>query len=104
MSKERNEFLESDGLYWESPTHEWFNDKTSTRYAQKKSVLSGSGVQKDSLPMMMCFVVRGKESGEYNRLMLNKETNEIEYETKSLEDMGYHIDKLKVIKHFKYFK
>ena len=95
MSKERNRFLESDGLYWESPTHEWFNDKVSTRYAQNESVR-----ENDSLPMM-CFVVRDKESGEYNRLMLNKETNEIEYETKSLEDMGYHIDKLKVIKRFK---
>jgi hypothetical protein len=24
----RNEFLEMDGLFWESETHEWFHDKT----------------------------------------------------------------------------
>jgi hypothetical protein len=24
---ERNQYLESDGLYWQSESHEWFNDK-----------------------------------------------------------------------------
>jgi hypothetical protein len=31
---ERNKFLEIDGLFWESKTHEWFNDKGSTSYAK----------------------------------------------------------------------
>jgi hypothetical protein len=96
---ERNEFLEMDGLYWESETHEWFHDKTSTQYAGKKSVLWGSGEQDDALNVA-CFVVRNKETGEYDRVMMDKETNEIIYDTKSLEEMGYHIDKLKVVKRF----
>jgi hypothetical protein len=96
----RNEFLESDGLFWESETHEWFHDKISTRHAQKKSVLWGSGEQKDALPMI-CFVVRNKETGEYDRVMMDKKTNEIVYETKSLEDLGYYIDQLKIQKRFK---
>jgi len=99
MTAERNEFLEMDGLFWESPTHEWFHDKIGTNYAQKKSVLWGSGEQNDALPMM-CFVVRNKETGEYDRVLMNKKTNEIEYSTKSIEDMGYYIDKLKVVKRF----
>lgn len=41
MSQERNKYLESDGLYWESDTHEWFHDKISTQYAHKKSTLWG---------------------------------------------------------------
>lgn len=36
MAEERNEFIETDGLYFESETHEWFHDKSSTRYARKK--------------------------------------------------------------------
>lgn len=36
---DRNQFLESDGLFWESETHEWFHDKTSTDYARKNSIL-----------------------------------------------------------------
>ena len=100
MSNHRNEFLEMDGLFWESETHEWFHDKISTRYAQKKSVLWGSGEQDDSLDMM-CFVVRKKETGDYERVMMDKKTNEIVYATQSLEDLSYQIDKLKVIKRFK---
>jgi len=96
---ERNEFLESDGLFWESETHEWFNDKISTQYARKKSVLWGSGEQDDALNVM-CFVVRNKETGEYDRVMMDKDKNEVIYETKSLEDLGYHIDELKVLKRF----
>ena len=99
MSDKRNEFLEMDGLFWESETHEWFNDNISTRHAQKKSVLWGSGEQEDALDMM-CFVVRKKDTGEYERVMMDTKTNEIVYATKSLEDLGYHIDKLKVIKRY----
>lgn len=97
--QERNKFLESDGLYWESPTHEWFHDKISTDYARKKSILWGSGEQDDSLNVM-CFVVRNKENGEYDRVMMDVDASRVIYSTKSLEDMGYHIDKLKVIKRF----
>jgi hypothetical protein len=98
--EERNKFLESDGLYFESDTHEWFNDKISTNYARKKSVLWGSGEQDDALNVA-CFVVRDKETGEYNRVMLDVETNQPIYDTKSLEDLSYHIDRLKILKRFK---
>lgn len=96
----RNEFLEMDGLFWESETHEWFHDKISTQHARKNSVLWGSGEQKDALNVM-CFVVRNKETGEYDRVMMDKEKNEVIFETKSLEDMGYEIDRMKVQKRFK---
>ena len=97
---DRNQFLESDGLFWESETHEWFHDKTSTDYARKKSVLWGSGEQNDALDVR-CFVTRNKATGEYDRVMMDVQKNEIIYDTKSLEDLGYHIDKLKVLKRFK---
>ena len=96
---ERNEFLECDGLFFESETHEWFHDKISTNHARKKSVLWGSGEQCDSLDVA-CFVVRNKETGEYDRVMMDREKEEIIFETKSLEQLGYHIDKLKAIKRF----
>jgi hypothetical protein len=98
--KNRNEFLEMDGLFWESETHEWFHDKISTQHARKNSVLWGSGEQKDALNVM-CFVVRNKETGEYDRVMMDREKNEVIFETKSLEDMGYEIDRMKVQKRFK---
>ena len=41
---ERNQYLESDGLYWQSESHEWFNDKTSTNYAR-----TDNGLNKDAL-------------------------------------------------------
>ena len=97
---ERNEFLEMDGLYWESETHEWFHDKTSTQYARKKSILWGSGEQNDALNVI-CFVVRDKESGEYDRVMMDKDSEEVIFDTKSLEGMGYEIDRMKVLKRFK---
>lgn len=97
---ERNRFLEADGLFWESDTHEWFNDKNSTEYAQKKSVLWGVGEVKDKLNVV-CFVVREKQTGEYNRVIVDVKSNEIIYETTSLEKLGYEIDRLKVIKRFK---
>jgi hypothetical protein len=97
---ERNQFLEMDGLYWESETHEWFHDKISTQYAGKKSVFWGSGEQDDALNVM-CFVVRNKETGEYDRVMMDKDKEEIIFDTKSLETMGYEIDRMKVLKRFK---
>ena len=94
--QERNEFLEMDGLYWESDTHEWFHDKISTNYAQ-----TDNGLNKDALKNIFCFVTRNKETGEYDRVMMDKNTNSVIYDTKSLEDMGFEIDKLKVQKRFK---
>ena len=91
----RNEFLELDGLYWESETHEWFHDKTSTQYAQ-----SDNGLNKDALKNIFCFVVREKSTGEYDRVMMDSKTNEIIFDTKSLEAMGFEIDKLKVMKRY----
>jgi hypothetical protein len=92
----RNEFLESDGLYWESETHEWFHDKTSTNYAQ-----TDNGLFKDALKNIHCFVTRNKETGEYDRVMMDSKTNEVIFDTKSLEQMGFEIDRLKVLKRFK---
>jgi len=97
---DRNEFLEMDGLYFESETHEWFHDKTSTQYARKKSVLWGSGEQNDALNVY-CFVVRNKATGEYDRVMLDGKTNQPIFDTKSLEGMGDEIDKMKVLNRFK---
>ena len=92
---ERNEFLEMDGLYFESETHEWFHDKTSTQYAQ-----SDKGLNKDALKNIFCFITRNKETGEYDRVMMDSKTNEIIFDTKSLEVMGFEIDKLKIMKRF----
>jgi hypothetical protein len=97
---DRNEFLEHDGLYFESETHEWFHDKTSTQYARKKSELWGSGTQDDALNVY-CFVVRNKANGVYDRVMLDGKTNQPIFDTKSLEGMGYEIDRMKVLKRFK---
>jgi len=96
MSDKRNEFLELDGLYWESETHEWYHDKTSTQYAQ-----SDNRLHKDALKNIFCFVTRCKETGEYDRVMMDSKTNEVIFATKSLEEMGFEIDKLKVMKRFK---
>jgi hypothetical protein len=96
MNTERNEFLEIDGLYFESETHEWFHDKTSTNYAR-----TDNGLNKDALKNIYCFVTRSKETGEYDRVMMDSKTNEVIFDTKSLEKMGFEIDKMKVAKRFK---
>ena len=96
MDTRRNEFLEMDGLYWESESHEWFHDKTSTQYAR-----SDNGLNKDALKNIFCFVTRCKETGEYDRVMMDSKTNEVIFATKSLEVMAFEIDKLKVMKRFK---
>lgn len=93
--KERNEFLEADGLFWESETHEWFHDKSSTRWTQNEDVHG------TKLPNIYAFVVRNKETGEYDRVLMNVKSNEIIYETKSLEQLGVHIDMMKASKRFK---
>jgi hypothetical protein len=96
---ERNIFLEKDGLFYQNETHEWFNDKASTDYARKKSVVWGAGTQNDALNVF-CFVVRDKETGKYDRVIVDVKTNEIIFGTKSLEVLGSHIDMLKVQKRF----
>ena len=93
---ERNEFIEMDGLYWESETHEWFHDKISTNYAR-----TDSGLHKDALLNIYCFITRNKETGEYDRVMMDSEINEIIYDTKVLEEMAAEIDKMKIMKRFK---
>jgi hypothetical protein len=93
---ERNRFLEADGLYWESETHEWFHDKISTNYAQ-----TDNGLNKDALKNIYCFVTRNKETGEYDRVMVDSNLNQIIYDTKSLEELGGEIDRMKVNKRFK---
>jgi hypothetical protein len=96
--KDRNPFLEADGLHWESDTHEWFNDKTSTQHAHKQSA---TGTKNDSLKNIHCFVVRDKSTGQYYRVVLDSKKNQVIYETKSLEDLGFFIDRLKIYKRFK---
>ena len=92
----RNQFLEIDGLYFESETHEWFHDKTSTNYAR-----TDNGLHKDALKNIRCFVTRNKETGEYDRVMMDSKTNEVIFDTKELEAMGGEIDRMKLIKRFK---
>jgi hypothetical protein len=92
----RNEFLEMDGLYWESETHEWFHDKSSTNYAQ-----TDNGLNKDALKNICCFVVRNKETGEYDRVIMDSKKNCVIFDTKSLEDLAFEIDRMKIQKRFK---
>jgi hypothetical protein len=53
------------------------------------------------LKNIFCFIVRNKETGEYDRVVMDSETNEIIYNSKSVEDIGGFIDKLKISKRFK---
>ena len=85
-----------DGLYWESETHEWFHDKSSTHYAQ-----TNNGLNKDALKNIYCFVTRNKETGEYDRVIMDSKKNEIIFDTKSLEDLSFEIDRMKIKKRFK---
>ena len=98
--QERNQFLEMDGLYWESDTHEWFHDKISTRYAQKETYDTTAKGREDSLKVA-CFVVRNKATGEYDRVMMDIDSNSVIFETKVLEDLCGQIDKMKILKRFK---
>jgi hypothetical protein len=91
----RNEFLEMDGLYFESSTHEWFYDKSSTQYAQ-----TNNGLNKDALKNIYCFVLRNKETEEYERVVMDSKKGQIIFATNSLEDLSFFIDKLKVMKRF----
>lgn len=88
MSKERNFLLESDGLYWESETHEWFYDKGSTFYAHKH----------EDLKTIFCFITRNKKTGEYDRVVMDSNTNKIIYDSNSMEAIGTFIDVMKLKK------
>lgn len=90
MNNDRNEFLEADGLCWKSETHEWFHDKLSTEYAKRAS-----------LENIFCFITRNKETGEYNRVVMDSNTNQIIYDSKSMEAIGAFIDMMKIAEKFK---
>lgn len=92
--EERNKWLEADGLFWESESHEWFHDKSSTNYARIENI---NGV---SLPNLKCFVTRNKETGRYERVVMDSKTNEIVFASDELEAIGGYIDRLKCFKHF----
>mgnify|MGYP001157885630 CR=1 FL=1 len=90
MTKERNFLLESDGLYWESETHEWFYDKGSTFYAHKH----------EDLKTIFCFITRNKETGDYDHVIMNSKNNQIVYDSKSVEAIGAFIDMMAMSKKF----
>ena len=91
---ERNKYLEMDGIYYTTSTHEWFYDKASSNRCQNEDK---NGI---SLPNLVCFVLRNILTGEYDRIVVDKKNKQIIYETKSLEDLGFYIDKQKISKHF----
>lgn len=91
---ERNEFLEMDGLAGATDTHEWFHDKISTGHAQRED---SKGV---ALKNLVCYVVRNIKTGEYDRVIIDMDTNQPIFDSKSIEEIGFHIDKLKVMKQF----
>lgn len=92
---ERNKYLEIDGLLYTTSTHEWFYDKVGTMHAQNQD---RNGI---TLPHLVCYVIRDIKTGEYDRIIVDKEKQQIVYETKSSEDLRFYIDKQKIAKHFK---
>lgn len=92
---ERNKYLEIDGLAYKSDTHEWFNDKHGTNKAQEEDL------NYVKLPHIICYVVRNIKTGEYDRIVFDKKKNEIIYDTKSIDDLGFFINRMKIAKHFK---
>lgn len=99
--KERNIYVEQEGkLFHESETHEWFIDEISTRYARKNSISPRGDDNNDGVDVV-CFIVRDKSTGDYERVIVDRETNEPIYSTLCLEQMAFQIDKLKLFKRFK---
>ena len=93
--RERNKFTEMDGLFFESDTHEWFHDKIATSYAQ-----TDTGLNADALKNIFVFVVRDKSTGEYDRVVMDGNTNEIIYNNGNIEAIGAFVDRLKISKRF----
>lgn len=99
--KERNIYIEQEGsLFHESETHEWFIDEISTRYARKNSISPRGEDNNDGIDVV-CFIVRDKSTGDYERVIVDRETNEPIYSTLCLEQMAFQIDKLKLFKRLK---
>jgi hypothetical protein len=96
VTVDRNQFMEYGGLYWESETHEWFHDKTHTQAAHKNSVDTMGQYMNDELNNIYCFVVRNKETGEYDRVMMDKNKDAVIYDTKNFSAMSSMIDMKKV--------
>ena len=90
---ERNEFLEMDGLYWESDTHEWFHDKSTTRYCRNED---SHGTKLE----WVAFIVRDKETGDYSRVLMDIKTNKTIRDDTSLEAQGVFIDMAKASKRY----
>lgn len=93
--EERNQYVEMDGKFFESDTHEWFKDNSSTTYAQ-----TDNGLNHDALSHINAFVLRNKVTGEYDRVVMDSTTNQIIYGSKSLEEIAFFIDTLKIQKRF----
>lgn len=93
--KDRNQFIEADGLYWENETQEWFIDKSLTQYAHKDSVTK----EDDTLPHIFCFWVRDKATGEYEQVVMDNQFKEVVYSSKFGSCTTY-VDRLKVEKRF----
>ena len=91
--KKRNEFIEMDGLYWESETHEWFHDKITTNYCIKKD---GQGTTLN----WAAFLVRDKSTGEYTRILMDIDSNEIIRDDTELEAQAVFINMMKANKRF----
>ena len=92
--EKRNDWLEDGGLILEDDKFEWFLDKTSTQYARMKDSFDVA------LSKVSCYVVRDKKTGDYNRVVVDEESNQAVHETDSLESIGFFIDKLKIIERF----
>jgi hypothetical protein len=102
--KNRNQFEEMYGLYWESETHEWFNDKLNTQRLHKASVGSRGEYQSDELPNLYCFCVRDKETGEYTRVIIDKLTQSPILEAEGYMEMASKIDMIKIARRFEVSK
>ena len=92
--QERNKYLEADGLFQETETHEWFLDKSSTQYARQENL---QGVKLENI---VAYVTRDKSSGQYERVLVDNNVPEVIYASLKLEDIGARIDMLKAVKHF----
>lgn len=90
--QERNKYLESGGLVLDNGKFEWFAEKGVTEYAQKENL---AGI---SLPNIHAYVIRNKENGHYSRVLVDHSSQDVIYETDGLEDIGFKIDQLKLIK------